>query len=295
VREACVDRGEKTRSTGALPSQTGKPGLEVGREGPTNFPRFIRQESAARDGSHRLRMMARALEMITALVPTAGTAFYAFSGRQGRLTTDPIVINISQPDLIDPAERYRAYAARYHALDPFDPRRHADSRTPIVGVNELGGPTTFARTPWASEYLPAWGVATETVMFLREDGRITAGISLARKRGAPDLSPQEQLLLGRCQPLIQEAFAIARQAPIALEYGHRLHARGLTVREIDIARRAAAGATNDEIARALIISPDTVKTHLKHAFAKLGVRSRIQLAVLLGPDGTTSSRSADRV
>lgn len=287
---ASVERWADTTGTQVQQAEAGKRALEVA----STFPRFFSLESAVRDERPRLRTMARALEMLTTLVPTAAAAFYSLSGRQSRLTTDPIVIKISQSDVIDPAECYREYAGRYHALDPFDPQRHADSKTAIVGVNDLGGAIAFARTPWASEYLPAWGVATETVMFLRDEGRITAGISLGRKRGAPDVSPQEQLLLRRCHPLIQEAYALAQRAAIPLEHEDR-HVHGLTVREADIARRAAGGATNDEIARALIISPDTVKTHLKHAFAKLGVRSRMQLAVLLAHDSTRPSPSADRL
>jgi DNA-binding CsgD family transcriptional regulator len=288
---ASVERWADTTGTQLQQAEAGKRALEVA----STFPRFFSLESAVRDERLRLRTMARALEMLTTLVPTAAAAFYSLSGRQSRLTTDPIVIKISHPDVIDPAECYREYVARYHALDPFDPQRHADSKTAIVGVNDLGGAIAFARTPWASEYLPAWGVATETVMFLRDEGRITAGISLGRKRGAPDVSPQEQLLLRRCHPLIQEAYALAQHAAIPLEHEDRLHVHGLTAREADIARRAAGGATNDEIARALIISTDTVKTHLKHAFAKLGVRSRMQLAVLLGADPMRSSRSAHRL
>jgi predicted ATPase/GAF domain-containing protein/DNA-binding CsgD family transcriptional regulator/tRNA A-37 threonylcarbamoyl transferase component Bud32 len=50
----------------------------------------------------------------------------------------------------------------------------------------------------------------------------------------------------------------------------------LTRREIEILALLAAGATNRAIAMQLIISRDTVKTHLKNIFAKLGVTSRQQ-------------------
>jgi DNA-binding CsgD family transcriptional regulator len=40
----------------------------------------------------------------------------------------------------------------------------------------------------------------------------------------------------------------------------------------------AAGLTNAEVAAALFVSPATVKTHLRHAYAKLGIRNRTELA-----------------
>ncbi|MCM8596889.1 LuxR C-terminal-related transcriptional regulator [Accumulibacter sp.] len=52
----------------------------------------------------------------------------------------------------------------------------------------------------------------------------------------------------------------------------------LTAREAAIARRAAAGQTNKEIALELNVSPDTVKKHLGAVFNKVGVRRRSQLA-----------------
>lgn len=43
-------------------------------------------------------------------------------------------------------------------------------------------------------------------------------------------------------------------------------------------RLVAAGATNRDVAAPLVLSPHTVSTHLRHAFAKLSINSRVELA-----------------
>ena len=54
---------------------------------------------------------------------------------------------------------------------------------------------------------------------------------------------------------------------------------GLTPRELEIVRAVVAAYGNREIAEALAISEKTVKHHLTHIFDKVGVSSRLELAL----------------
>ncbi|GGJ53563.1 LuxR family transcriptional regulator [Streptomyces brasiliensis] len=56
----------------------------------------------------------------------------------------------------------------------------------------------------------------------------------------------------------------------------------LTERQREVARMAAAGRTNAEIARELFLSPKTVDKHLSAALHRLGLRSRIELRRHMG-------------
>jgi DNA-binding NarL/FixJ family response regulator len=54
----------------------------------------------------------------------------------------------------------------------------------------------------------------------------------------------------------------------------------LTAREVEVLELVARGSSNADIAAALFISEATVKTHLLHAFAKLGVDDRTAAVVV---------------
>ena len=69
----------------------------------------------------------------------------------------------------------------------------------------------------------------------------------------------------------QELSKIAARGPVA----------GLTGTESRVAALVARGRTNREIASAMFVTENTVQTHVRHIFRKLGVRSRTELAVQL--------------
>ena len=61
----------------------------------------------------------------------------------------------------------------------------------------------------------------------------------------------------------------------------------LTPAELDVIRVVVAGRTNREAAALLFLSPHTVSSHLRHAYAKLGINSRVELVrVAVTPDVT---------
>ncbi|HKT04720.1 MAG TPA: response regulator transcription factor [Rugosimonospora sp.] len=59
----------------------------------------------------------------------------------------------------------------------------------------------------------------------------------------------------------------------------------LTDREREVLALVANGLTNDEIARHLVLSPATAKTHVNRAMIKLGARDRAQLVVIAYQSG----------
>ncbi|MGF9754455.1 response regulator transcription factor [Microvirga sp. 0TCS3.31] len=55
---------------------------------------------------------------------------------------------------------------------------------------------------------------------------------------------------------------------------------GLTEREREVLVLVGRGRSNDEVAAELFVSRATVKSHVNHVFAKLGITSRVQAVVL---------------
>ncbi len=169
----------------------------------------------------------------------------------------------------------------------------------------LADRTTTAGTPWAlgirarCQALLEDGSDTEAAHreAISQLGRSHAAVDLARahllygqwlRRAKRRRDARRHLRTAEAMFDTMGATGFADQASGELRAtGERARARtpqteyDLTAQEARVAKLAADGATNQEIAEQLFISPSTVDYHLGKVFRKLGVRSRAQLARLL--------------
>jgi DNA-binding NarL/FixJ family response regulator len=72
---------------------------------------------------------------------------------------------------------------------------------------------------------------------------------------------------------------IYRSAPATAAGGRDQELDTLTARELEVLALIGRGRTNGEIAAQLFVSEGTVKTHVNHLFAKLGLRDRAAAVV----------------
>jgi DNA-binding CsgD family transcriptional regulator len=91
-------------------------------------------------------------------------------------------------------------------------------------------------------------------------------------------------LIGRSTepPWWQLSAGASGQRHAAYSRGDQRAVPSLTARERQIMSHVAAGATNSEIARCLVISEGTVKSHLKHVARKLNTSSRAAAVAVYG-------------
>ena len=134
--------------------------------------------------------------------------------------------------------------------------------------------TVLERSPARLEYARA---LVELGAFMRPTGERAAsreplrlGLDVAIGAGATRLA-------GRARAELQSSGAHPRR--------ERISGRdALTPSELRVARLAAEGRTNNEVAQALFVTPKTIDTHLSHVYAKLGISSRRALAAALEPE-----------
>jgi DNA-binding CsgD family transcriptional regulator/GAF domain-containing protein len=114
--------------------------------------------------------------------------------------------------------------------------------------------------------------------------------ALQMRRTLGNMCADVDAMLSRTgQSLAGSSAGIPRRQPHAVYYRREQSAfSSLTAREREILSHVATGATNSQIARCLVISEGTVKSHLKHIAKKLNTSSRAAAVAVYAGVGARS-------
>lgn len=153
-----------------------------------------------------------------------------------------------------------------------------DLRMPVMdGVEATrrivaaGTSTVLALTTFDTDEHVAAAIGAGAVGFLLKD--VTAeGLVAAVRRGAAGEPVVAPPVLAR----LMEHFSAQPPLPTRTPPGFE----ELSEREQEILAMIGAGRSNAEIAAELVISMATVKTHVRHVFAKLDLRDRAQAVIV---------------
>jgi DNA-binding CsgD family transcriptional regulator len=137
---------------------------------------------------------------------------------------------------------------------------------------DLNSVTTFSdfysqrqlhATGMYAEYFRPEGIEREVMLCLPSPHRRTRRLVLFRQAG-PDFSDRDRALLTLLRPHLHAIYRNSTRAP----------APELTGRQLELLRWVAAGHTNRQIARRMLVAESTVRKHLEHIFERLRVTSR---------------------
>lgn len=202
---------------------------------------------------------------------------------------DAFLARLSLPDTIEAAVRAGRPEEAQAALSRFE-EWAPDSNYPWVRARLSSCRALMTDGPEATEHFEeALRLGADGAPFDLARMQLLSGEHLRRERRRTEARVQLRAAL--------EAFERLRAEPWAERARAELRASGetarrrdpstvdqLTPQELQIARFVAQGLSNKEVAAQVFLSPRTVEHHLRHVFAKLGIKSRTQLARLpLGP------------
>ena len=184
-----------------------------------------------------------------------------------------------------------AYHDGPYLLDPFYNRFLAGTTDGCFRLSELA-PEGFLRSEYFSSYYRHLEIGDELGLLTALGAGSVAHVSVTRQRGRARFTSRDAEWLLATAPLAREAIrrmndgAVPTRAdPVAFHEGlrrayERFGTSILTERERDVVHLLLQGNSAKAIARALSISPDTARNHLKRIYPKLEVSSQAELFAL---------------
>ena len=163
-------------------------------------------------------------------------------------------------------------SVRLSHQNPLGPFTWAPADGPLR-MSEVMGDRQLRRLDYHNDFLRPAHIRDRMRVWLCRSAETAACVTLIRS-DAP-FSDRDEAVMAVLQPQL----AAMRQR--SFEADARPYEAELTIREAQVVALVARGRSNAEIARLLYLSPATVSKHLEHAYRKLHVTGRSEVAAAL--------------
>lgn len=220
---------------------------------------LVHSVSSARNGD---AFPEPVLEQLVGLVPADLVGYHEFDYRA--LCRPTVAVERpAVPFCAEVAEARAAYCSTYPLSILL---RSAETRA--LKISDFLSLRGLRRLDYYDHVLRPFGVEHQIRVWLAAPPGTSRVFHFSRGRGAGDFGERDRGLLELVRPFL---VATRRRRDRRAEEadGH-----SLTGRETEVLRWVARGKTNGEIAALLVVSPNTVRKHLEHAYEKLGVHTR---------------------
>ncbi len=193
------------------------------------------------------------------------------------------------------AERWqevRRYLAGPYLLDPVHRACVEGRGRGLVRLQDIA-PDSFQESEYHRSFYASHGLADEVNYLIPLDDGVVLAVSMGRLAANRPFTGEELHVLEAIEPLVsavsrrhwqgrglsvQQADAPGQALHAQLERAFSNFGRSkLTERESEVARLILHGHSSKSIARALAITPDTVRVHRKNIHAKLNIASQGEL------------------
>jgi DNA-binding CsgD family transcriptional regulator len=170
-------------------------------------------------------------------------------------------------------QRYERYY-QYHDPITLELQQHRRA----VRVTDVLAQERLTRTEFFNDFLARDGLHWGVNLYAWSGERNIGDMRIWRDRRRANFDASDLALLDLVRPAFVAALRRSQRVAAPLPAVHADTATRLSEREREVAELAACGLHDKEIARRLGISITTVRTHIDHAFRKLGVTNRVLLA-----------------
>jgi DNA-binding CsgD family transcriptional regulator len=222
-------------------------------------------EAAAADGAQPFEVPV--IERLLRLVPADHGGYFEFSDGgyfRGSGNTFFVEDPAGEREVDWCSETVEATIASWPLVDD----RVSASSLPL----KLGDFLTRAElrnNPWYIEIMRPHGDEFQMKTWLPATRGVVRAFFFQRAAGRRDFDERDRAVMALLRPHL---------AAIRDRWERRHRPPLLTARELHVLGLVAEGLTNPQIARRLVISPTTVRTHLENIFAKVGVHTRTAAA-----------------